>query len=185
MFERVLVTARESATDSSMPYADQVADASRRHQVTMIVVREKDLEIAALEELVEAVMARVHVPVIVAHRPEVARAVGAAGAHLGWSSPGIADTRRILEPGALIGVSVHGVDEGVQRADQGADYLFFGPVRETPKTTPRAAIGFEPVAALASRVPIPVVAIGGLTSGDLPAARSAGAAGIAAIRSFR
>lgn len=183
MFERVLVTARRLHGDR--PFGDAVADAARRHHATLIVVREKDLDDALLTEAVGAVLDRTDVPVVVAHRPEVAAETGAAGVHLGWTSGSVAEAREKLEPHALVGVSVHDVNEGLSRAADGADYLFLGPVQATPKSHAVAPIGWAPIEELASRVSIPVVAIGGLGLQDLVSARAAGAAGIAAIRAFR
>jgi thiamine-phosphate diphosphorylase len=162
-----------------------VAGLVSRSDVTLVVVREKDLPDVALLRLLADLIPSVPVPVVVAHRPDLARQSGAAGVHLGWNSPSIQDAREILEPGALVGVSVHDVDEGRGRALDGADYLFLGPVRDSPKSHGAVPpIGFEPLRELARQVSIPVIAIGGLTPADEPAVLERGCAGWAAIRSF-
>lgn len=182
MFERVLVTSRDLV--GSRPFVDAVVEQAERHDATLVVLREKDLPADRLRALAEELVAKSPVPVVVAHRPEVARDARAAGVHLGWSSPGVGEAKAMLNADALVGVSVHDVDEGVERAREGADYLFMGPVETTPKTPPQPPIGLEPVRALAARVRIPVVAIGGLRFDDLSRVRATGAAGIAAIRAF-
>jgi thiamine-phosphate pyrophosphorylase len=71
-------------------------------------------------------------------------------------------------------------------ATGGADYVFFGPVFETPS---KAAFG-EPhgvrrLAEVCRSVPISVLAIGGITVENAGECFAAGAAGIAAIRLFQ
>lgn len=182
MFSLVLVTNRDQL--HGRPLVEAIVDGAVRHSATLIVLREKDLDPRDLLPLATELVASASVPVVVAHRPEVARDAGAAGVHLGWSSPSIREARAVLNAGALVGVSVHDVDEGVERAREGADYLFMGPVSATPKSGPATPIGLEPVRELAAQVEVPVVAIGGLGLDDLPRVRATGAAGIAAIRAF-
>ena len=182
MFSRVLVTNRGAL--SGVPFARAVVAQAVKHGATLIVLREKDLEAAALLPMAEELGSRSPIPVVVSHLPEVARAAGAAGVHLGWSSTSIKEARSSMNADALVGVSVHDVEEGVERASEGADYLFLGPVNTTPKPRTAPPIGFEPIRQLASRVRIPVVAIGGLGFDDLARVREAGAAGLAAIRAF-
>src|SRR5207244_193882 len=58
----------------------------------------------------------------------VALAVGADGVHLGGGSVPADVARRLVGPGALIGVSTHAPGE----APADADLAFFGPVYATP-----------------------------------------------------
>jgi thiamine-phosphate pyrophosphorylase len=86
----------------------------------------------------------------------------------------------------LIGVSCHGVETARRAQEEGADYLFFGPVFATPAKahfgTPQ---GLDRLAVLCDSVSIPVLAIGGITLENATACIDAGAAGIAAIRLFQ
>ena len=114
-------------------------------------------------------------------RPHVAPAARADGVHLGFRSLPPAEARRILPERLAIGFSAHaGDDEALWPA---ADYLFFGPVRETPsKTGLKDPVGFEELARAAARSPVPVWAIGGMREEDAEACRAAGCAGIAMRR---
>jgi len=71
-------------------------------------------------------------------------------------------------------------------ASGGADYLSFGPVFATPaKEAYGPPQGLERLAEVCRSVPIPVLAIGGITVANASACLAAGASGIAAIRLFQ
>ena len=125
---------------------------------------------------------------LVNDRLDIALAVGAAGVHLGSRSLPPTEARRLLEANRLLGasrlmgVSVHTESEAVEAAESGADYLFLGPLFETPShpgVVPRRA-GF--MNRVASRVDLPVVGIGGVTPERTAEVLSCGAYGVAAIR---
>jgi thiamine-phosphate pyrophosphorylase len=154
---------------------------------TAVMLREKDL---ATEDLV-----RVGSPVaqacraagalfVVNHDLAAASALGADGVHLGFRSASVADARAMVGEDALIGRSTHDPDEIDRAVLDGADYLTFGPVFDTPKK----GVRLEPrgVAALEDAVlrarPVPVVALGGITAASASGLRRTGAAGVACIR---
>ena len=119
---------------------------------------------------------------LVNDRPDVARAVAADGVHLGQDDVPVAAARRVLGPGALIGVSTHDLDEARAGEADGADYLGIGPVYETTsKTRPLAPRGLELVRAARATVRLPLVAIGGITAATASAVRAAGADAVAMI----
>jgi thiamine-phosphate pyrophosphorylase len=160
--------------------------AVQRHRPGLLLLRRRDLGEADYLEIAVAVVEALPIPVILHGHPALVAQAGAVGVHLGHGTPRTAEAREAMGPGPLLGVSVHGVLEGEEQALAGADYLLFGPVRATVKQDyARAPIGWGPVAELASRVPVPVVGIGGLGPADRATALSLGAAGIAGIRAFR
>lgn len=122
------------------------------------------------------------VPVVVNDRVDVALAAEAAGAHVGEEDLPVADARRLLGPGRIVGASAGTVEEALQAQQQGADYLGVGPVFPTA-TKPDAgeAIGPEGLRRIVQAVRIPVVAIGGITVDNAAEAIRAGAAGVAVI----
>lgn len=94
---------------------------------------------------------------------EVAKKVDADGIHLPSNSHSIIEARRFLGPKKIIGASVHSLDEGVKKAQEGADYLTLGAIFPTQKEDPNhPVVGLETLKKLASLVSIPVVAIGGV-----------------------
>jgi 8-oxo-dGTP diphosphatase len=86
-------------------------------------------------------------------------------------------------PGDLVGASCHGLEELDQAERLGLDYAVLGPVLETASHPGQAGMGWQRFRELAAGRSFPVYAIGGLSAKDLPQARTAGAHGIAAIRS--
>lgn len=117
--------------------------------------------------------------VVVNGTDSTARAAGADGIHLTSAAMRRLSTRPDCD---LVGASVHDADELDRAEALGMDYVVLGPVRETSSHPGTAGIGWERFAVLSAGRPFPVLAIGGLGASDLPAARCAGAHGIAAIR---
>ena len=86
----------------------------------------------------------------------------------------------------MIGASCHSLAEARAAADDGADYIIFGPVFETPsKTQFGAPLGLERLREVCSELRIRVLAIGGVDVENAAECFQAGAAGIAAIRMFQ
>ena len=106
---------------------------------------------------------------------------GAAGVHLpAGGNP--AEVRRALGPEALIGVSCHGLAEAEAAAGGGADYVTLSPVFESPsKPGYGPALGPEGVRAVAARLVLPVIALGGIAPSNAAACLKAGAAGVAVM----
>jgi thiamine-phosphate pyrophosphorylase len=150
-------------------------------------LREKAMGGAALLSLATAlgrVCRRHRQLLLINQRLDVALACEADGVHLPASAVGPAEARRLLGPGALIGVSCHRADEVARAQAGGADYASFGPVWATPsKLGYGAPVGLEALRE-ASRLGLPLVALGGLEPALAPLAFSAGAAGVAAIRAW-
>jgi thiamine-phosphate pyrophosphorylase len=114
-------------------------------------------------------------------KAKLARQAGAQGVHLPAGS-NAAEARRLFGPDALIGLSIHNVEEA-RRADANVlDYVIAGPVFETEsKPGYGPALGIERLAQIAQTCPVPVVAIGGINPENVPDCRAAGAAGIAVM----
>jgi len=76
---------------------------------------------------------------------------------------------------------VHSVEEAVKAQEEGADYVQVGaifPTRSHPGLSPAGPALLESVAA---RVTIPIVAVGGVTAGNVEQVMRAGAEGAAVI----
>ncbi|MHB8755406.1 MAG: thiamine phosphate synthase [Candidatus Acidiferrales bacterium] len=171
--------------------------------VDWIQIREKDLPARELLELTRGAIATVQgkanagprVParalVLVNDRLDVALAAGAAGVHLGGDSIPIGKVVRWIRAGNaprdfLVGASCHEIFDAIEAERVGANYIFFGPIHETPsKIKFGAPQGVDKLAEVCQRVRIPVLAIGGMNEENAAACMRAGAAGIAAIRLFQ
>jgi len=125
-----------------------------------------------------------HCLLLVSDRADVAVAADADGIHLGARSLPTVSARRVVGPGMLVGRSVHNLDEAGQAEEEGADYVFLGPVFPTPSHPGQPALGLGPYREAALRAGIPVVAIGGITSDNVRLIAQAGGHGAAAIGAF-
>ena len=161
--------------------------------VDWIQIREKDLETRSLMDLGRFAVGEARargVTVFINDRLDVALTVGAAGVHLGEKSlpaEEVAVWRRSAGRTEFrIGVSCHSLESARAAERAGADYIFFGPVFETPsKLAFGRPQGTEQLKEICGSVKIPVLAIGGVNLQNARACIAAGAAGIAAIRLFQ
>ena len=118
---------------------------------------------------------------VINDRIDVALAVRARAAQLTSRSLTAADARRAA-PALAIGASVHGVREGVEAAEEGADWLVAGQVFAPSAAGGEDGRGMEFVEALVAAVRVPVIAIGGVRKSHCRVLRLAGVHGVAVIR---
>ena len=146
-------------------------------------VREKDLSVSDLASLCRRLRALRPAPfLIVNDRADVALAVGADGVQRTHASLSVADLCKVADKRVRIGASVHALEEAKQAAAEGAAWVFFGPVYDTPsKRAYGAPQGLTALAQVTAAVQIPVIAIGGITPDRVAEVRRAGASGVAAI----
>jgi len=148
-----------------------------------VQLREKDLGGRALRQLageLREVTRAAGASLFVNDRIDVALAVGADGVHLGGASLSAGDVRAIA-PALAIAVSAHapGDLEGLAGL---AAFAVFGPIRDTPsKRAYGTPVGVDLLRAAAA-AGVPLLAIGGLTVGDVPEIQREGARGLACIR---
>lgn len=122
------------------------------------------------------------VPLIVNNRIDLALALDADGVHIGQRDLPVPAVRAMIGPDRILGLSVSNADQ--LRAVDAAlvDYLGMGPVFPTiSKLNAPPVLGVEGFTALASRSPLPVVAIGGLDAERARLVRATGAAGGIAV----
>lgn len=122
---------------------------------------------------------------IIDDRVELVRELGADGVHLGKKDMPIAEARRILGDDIIIGGTANTFEDIEMHYRASANYIGCGPFRfTTTKEGLSPIIGLEGYRNIMQRVreagiDIPVVAIGGITSDDIPALMQTGIAGIA------
>ncbi|MDB4970689.1 MAG: thiamine-phosphate diphosphorylase [Myxococcales bacterium] len=119
---------------------------------------------------------------IVNDRLDVALAGGADGVHLGQDDLPLAAAKRVAPAGFAIGVSTHNEAQARAAAEGGADYIAFGPCFPTSsKVDPDPVVGLAALRAICA-LPLPVVAIGGITLDTVGDVVRAGAYAAAIIR---
>ena len=182
-FRLYVVTDRHQT--AGRPLAEVVA-AAARGGAGAVQLQEKDLSARELYDMgacLQEVLSPYRVPLLINDRLDVALALDAAGVHLAGHSLSTRTARSVLGPGKLLGVSTHSLDAARQAAEEGADFVVFGPVFATPsKLAYGPPQGLSQLAAVVRDVSIPVLAIGGITPVNLPQVQQTGAHGVAMIR---
>ncbi len=152
--------------------------------VTMLQLREKHLnkedflaEAWEIKELCD----RYGVPLVINDDVDIAKAVDAAGVHLGQRDMDVAKARAILGQKKIIGASARTVGQARLAEAQGADYLGSGAVFGTSTKEDAKRISRETLSDICRSVDIPVVAIGGITAENLPKLEGTGIAGVAVV----
>ena len=179
--QRCYITDRHAA--GGMEQLLAAVEKNIRAGVDYLQIREKDLPVRELAELVREVVALAEglkTAVLVNDRLDVAMACGAAGVHLRSDSVSAAQLREVLPPNFVISVSCHTLQELEQAA--GADFALFGPVFPTVKGP---GLGLPALAHACKVSTVPVFALGGITFDCEEECIDAGAAGIAGIRLFQ
>jgi thiamine-phosphate pyrophosphorylase len=150
-----------------------------------IQLRERDLsarELLTLAREVQVVTASRRSQLLINDRIDVALALEGVGVHLRSNSLPVTVARQMLGTKRLLGISAHSVEEAVQAASQGADYIVLGPIYETPsKQLFGPPLGVHTLEKACRLVRIPIIGIGGVTSARAHEMRRAGAFGAAVI----
>jgi len=179
-----LVTNRRLCGDRSLA---TVVAAAARGGLGAVQLREKDLTPAELLPLARELRQSLgDTPLIINTGGErggldITADVGAAGVHLPGAVGSIVDARSALGPAALIGRSVHSLAEAQAAEADGADYLILGTIFATASKPGRAPAGLALVAEVARAVRLPVIAIGGIDTGNVAATLRTGAWGVAVM----
>ena len=152
---------------------------------TMIQLREKAATTTSFVEFGQELLAvtrEAGVPLIVNDRVDVALAVGADGVHVGQDDMPAAMARRLIGSSMILGISATTLEEALRGERDGADYLGVGPIFPSgTKPDARPAMGIGGLSAIANRVRIPIVAIGGVGPDNVASMIAAGAAGVAVV----
>lgn len=155
--------------------------------VDLIQLRERDLsarDVLNIADALAPLAEQYGKALLINDRADVAAAAG-MGVHLARRSMKASAVRRAFGNDMLIGVSTHNLAEATEAADEGADFIVFGPVFETEsKKAYGPPVGLTALQEVARQLTIPVIALGGIKLENFPATLEAGAAGVAAISMF-
>lgn len=115
---------------------------------------------------------------IVNDEADIALAAEADGVHLGQDDLPLPEARKIVGE-RIIGISTHSLSDAVAAQEAGADYIGFGPLFPTATKDAGTPRGVAMLREIKSAIHIPVVAIGGISIGNLPEVLAAGADAVA------
>ncbi|RJP71122.1 MAG: thiamine phosphate synthase [Candidatus Abyssobacteria bacterium SURF_17] len=124
---------------------------------------------------------RYHAPFVVNDHLDIALAISADGIHLGQNDLPCRAARLLVPNHTFLGISTHSVEQAVKAAEEGADYIAIGPVFPTStKENPDPVVGTRGVSEVRKRIgSLPLIAIGGINSGNVAEVIRAGADGVA------
>lgn len=181
-------------TDNSVVSLDELIPrvaAAVAGGVGLVQLRAKELPggqlLSLATELKQAIDGRA--ALLVNERVDVAAAADADGMQLGEEALPVAEARKLLPGGALIGRSVHSAEGAALAVSQGADFLVVGTMFATgshPGAVPAGPGLMREASRLLSlsKGDVPLIGIGGITPGNLAEVIAAGASGVAVIRSI-
>lgn len=184
-FRLLLVTDRHRTRARSLPsILQQAVEAG----LPAVQLRERDLptsELLRLAQEIRAITSPRAVSLIINDRVDLMLALNLDGVHLRANSLPVAAVRRLAGADRLIGISTHSLADVRQANRDGADYVAFGPIFDTPsKRQFGPPVGLEQLAEACRLSAIPVFAIGGVTGASVPDVLRAGSHGVAVIGSI-
>lgn len=153
-----------------------------------IQLRMKDASPEEVEQealRVQALCRTYHATFIIDDHVELVKKLHANGVHLGKHDMPIAEARRLLGNGFIIGGTANTFDDVKMHYEAGADYIGCGPFRfTTTKKNLSPILGLEGYRRIVSQmkeagINLPIVAIGGITREDIPAILQTGVTGVA------
>ncbi len=154
----------------------------------LLQLREKEMATGELYRLAEALRLLAEpygARIVVNDRVDAALAAGCHGVHLGRRSLPVSTVRALVPRPFLVGVSTHNLEELEEAENDGADFVTFGPVYDTPsKRAYGPPVGLDALRNAVGTAGIPVFGLGGITrdrAGEVLAASAHGVAMISAI----
>lgn len=154
--------------------AEQMIDGG----VDVIQLRAKNCPLSDLEHLAAGLREQTSargVPFVINDHPNVARTVGAEGVHVGQDDLTVNAARAAAGDDCIVGKSTHSLEQALRAADEGADYIGFGPLFATPTKPDYQPIGLAGIRQVHAGVSVPIFCIGGIKLENLPQVIEAGA----------
>ncbi len=168
----------------------EMAGVAARNGATIVQYRDKEASTRRMimqAQEIRAALAGTGVPLVVNDRVDVALAAGADGIHIGRDDMPAETARRLLGPGAIIGLTVKNEADADAAIAAPIDYACIGGVFETlSRKNPDPPVGLEGFRGLRARIgaakpELPVGAIAGIDVPRTAQAVQAGASGVAVI----
>jgi thiamine-phosphate pyrophosphorylase len=146
--------------------------------VDIVQLREKalsDRDLLALARRVREITRESGTLFVMNDRPDLAVLCDADGVHVGQEELSVAEVRRVVGPGRLVGVSTHSIEQARQAVLDGASYLGVGPVFPSRTKSFEQFAGLDFVRQVAGEIALPWFPIGGITPANLSQVTGAGA----------
>jgi len=148
-------------------FAETVKRALDAGDVASFQLRLKDAgddEIRRATEVLMPIVQRAGAAFILNDRPDLARALGCDGVHVGQDDMPYAEARAIVGKDAIVGVTCHDSRHlAMEAAEAGADYVAFGAFFPTATKDAKTRADIEILRWWSEIMVVPCVAIGGIT----------------------
>jgi thiamine-phosphate pyrophosphorylase len=182
-----LITDGETTADNFAEKKSRILEIitiSVENNIPLIQIREKNIPARLVFELVREaakITRNSRTKILVNDRADIALAAEADGVHLTSHSISAEIIRRNFPKDFIIGVSTHTFETAETSKQNGADFITFSPIFETPgKGQPQ---GVGKLHEICERLkPFPVIALGGINETNYKSVLENGASGFAAIR---
>lgn len=132
-------------------------------------------QVAVLAQQLQPLATAAGVPFILNDDPHLAAQLGLDGVHVGQDDLSVAEARRLLGPGRIVGKSTHSLAQARAALDEAPDYIGFGPLFATPTKPDYPPIGMSDIRRAHASVPLPIYCIGGIKRENLNEVLVAGA----------
>lgn len=146
---------------------EQVTRAVLRGGCAVLQLRDKhgsDNDVVQLARKLGALCREHGVLFVLNDRFWLVREASAQGAHVGQTDEPLETVRRELGSQVQIGVSTHNLAQAHDAVRRGADLIGFGPIfGTTTKQNPDPTVGLTLLKTAVEQIPIPIVAIGGIS----------------------
>ena len=160
----------------------ETAELALKGGADCIQLREKDLEgaelLARARQLI-ALCRRYNALCIINDRPDIALLSDADGVHVGQSDLPAREVRQLIGPHKIVGVSTHAIEQARQAVLDGADYVGVGPIFPSTTKQKDKLAGLAYAEQAAAQLPIPAIAISGITSQNSSQLKAVGIRAIA------
>ncbi len=132
-------------------------------------------ELVHLTAQIHQITRRSGAPLIINDHAEVAARAPAEGAHVGQEDDSILVARQKAGRDLIVGRSTHSLAQARAARAEGADYIGFGPIFDTPTKPDYEPIGLGEIKQAHLDVDIPIFCIGGINIDNLQTVIDAGA----------
>ena len=176
------VYAISNASEAGVDAYLQQLERALKQGLKLVQVREKNMPAAECADFARRVVELAHAhgaQVLINRDAALATQVGADGVHLTGEQLAQCEERPAF---AMVAASTHSRAEIERAAALKLDFAVLGPVHATASHPGQVPLGWPRFAEIVTAAPLPVYALGGMTTADLHDARAAGAHGIAMQR---
>ncbi len=152
--------------------------------ITLLQLREKTdngREYLELALKVKHISDQYDVPLIIDDRIDIALAIDASGVHVGANDIPVSYARKLLGKDKIVGATAKTVENAIKAYQDGADYVGTGAIYPTTTKVVTVLTDVAVLNQICKSIPIPVVAIGGLTKDNIDVLKDSPIDGIAVV----